>query len=75
MSKKIFRGVLTMGENIYQQGKIIERFGSSYLIEKVYQVSDEYMKKHNLCYKNRVTLRKLKGENGMKKMDFALTVQ
>ena len=58
---------------MYIQGAEIERFGSIYLVEKVYELSDEYMAEHNLCYKKRVTLRKLSGENGLDKEDFAIS--
>jgi hypothetical protein len=57
----------------YIKGEKINQFDSVYLVENVYQISDEYMKKHDLYYKNRVTLRKLSGENGLDRMDFAIT--
>ncbi|ALS22266.1 hypothetical protein [Paenibacillus naphthalenovorans] len=57
----------------YVKGEIVEQFGSLYLIENVYQLSDEYMKKHDLYHKNRVTLIKISGINGMDRLDFAIT--
>ena len=56
-----------------KEGEKIILFGSEYLVEKTYRLSDEEMKKHDLIHRNRVTLRKLSGENGLYKMDFANT--
>ncbi|MCY9763521.1 hypothetical protein M5X06_00380 [Paenibacillus alvei] len=56
----------------YVKGETIEQFGSTYLVEDVYQLSDEYMKLHSLVHKNRVTLKKVSGENGLEKLDFAI---
>lgn len=64
---------LSGGISMFIQGETVERFGSLYLVEKVYQITEEYMKKHNLYYKDRVTLKKLFGENGPAVMDFAIT--
>lgn len=55
------------------QGHNIILWDSEYLVEKVYEVSDELMKRHNLFYKNRVTLKKINGENGPDMLDFAIT--
>jgi hypothetical protein len=56
----------------YVQGNIITMWGSEYRVEKVYEMPDEVMKRHNLFYKNRVTLKKISGENGPETMDFAI---
>lgn len=55
----------------YVEGEIVEQFGSTYRVEKVYQVSDAYMEEHDLHHKNRVALKKVKG-NGSDDMDFAI---
>lgn len=69
--KAILKELSTL-EGVYIQGEEVERFGSVYLVERVYQLTDEYMKQHELYNKNRVTLVKIKGENGMDRMDFAI---
>ncbi|WP_088186389.1 hypothetical protein [Desulfosporosinus sp. FKA] len=58
---------------MFIQGETIEKFGSLYLVEKVYELSDEFMKKYNLAHKKRVTLKKLRGENGPETDDFAIS--
>lgn len=58
---------------MYIEGKKIERYGSIYFVERVYEISDEYMKKYNLIHKKRVTLMKLSGKNGSDKEDFAIS--
>lgn len=63
------------GQPVFIQGKVIEWCGSQYLVEMVYQVSDRYMKKHELYYKNRVRLRKISGENGLDVQDFAIATE
>lgn len=57
----------------YIKGETVERFGSTYIVENVYELSDEHMKKHILYYRNRVTLVKISGENGAEKLDFAIS--
>ena len=58
---------------IYTEGdKITHENGSVYLVEKVYQITEDYMRKYDLYYKNRVKLVKLSGE-GIDSMDFAVT--
>ncbi|EGW38379.1 hypothetical protein DOT_3772 [Desulfosporosinus sp. OT] len=47
--------------------------GSIYFVEKVYELSDDYMRKHNLYYKKRVRLKKISGENGLDIEDFAIS--
>ena len=46
--------------------------GSVYKVDNVYEISNEYMKQHNLYHKNRITLSKVKGK-GMEEVDFAIT--
>lgn len=57
----------------YIQGEKVTLFDSTYYVEKVYQLTADYMKLHDLYYRNRVTLRKISGENGLDTMDFAIT--
>jgi len=54
------------------EGDLVTRGESVYLVEKIYQISDEYMKQHDLYHKTRVTLTKISGD-GVDRMDFALT--
>lgn len=58
---------------VYIVGNEVELFGSVYLVERLYTVSDEYMRDNGIKHKARVTLRKIKGENGLEEMDFAIT--
>lgn len=57
----------------FVKGETVEQFGSKYIVENVYQLSDEYMKEHDLYYRNRITLVKIEGVNGLDRMDFAIT--
>lgn len=57
----------------YVKGETVEQFGSKYKVENVYHLSDEYMKEHDLYHKNRVTLVKIEGVDGMDRMDFAIS--
>lgn len=56
----------------YIVGEKVNMCDSVYLVEKVYSLTDEEMKKHNLYHRNRVTLKKLEGVNGLEKLDFAI---
>jgi hypothetical protein len=56
---------------MFQEGRTVESFGSIYQVEKIYEVTDGEMQKYNLYHRRRVTLRKIKGENGTDVMDFA----
>jgi len=56
----------------YHIGATIERYGSLYRVERAYQLSDEYMKEHELYYKNRITIVKVSGVNGLDKYDYAV---
>lgn len=59
---------------MYKIGDKVKMFNNTiYKVVDIYQVSEEYMKEHNLIYKNRITLEKIKGE-GSSKLDFALDV-
>lgn len=59
---------------MYKIGDKVKMFNNTiYKVVDIYQVSEEYMKEHNLIYKNRITLEKIKGE-GPSKLDFALDV-
>ncbi|WP_157998472.1 hypothetical protein [Desulfosporosinus sp. OT] len=53
--------------------KKLRDLGSIYFVEKVYELSDDYMRKHNLYYKKRVRLKKISGENGLDIEDFAIS--
>lgn len=43
-----------------------------YKVVNIYQITNEYMEQHNLYHKNRITLKKIKGE-GQDQLDFAFT--
>ncbi len=55
-------------------GDKIKMHGDSiYKVTNIYQLTDDYMKKHNLIHKKRIALEKLEGE-GQEKLDFAFRV-
>lgn len=64
---------VTVGK--YAEDAIITRFESLYLVERVYQLSDEEMQSKELYHRNRVTLRKLAGVNGLPREDFAINLE
>ena len=53
------------------EGEQVTLGDSIYKVEKIYQLSNEHMKKYDLYHKTRVTLTKVSG-NGIDKMDSAL---
>jgi hypothetical protein len=55
-----------------KKGDILEMFGSEYIVENVYQLSDDEMTKNNLVHRNRITLVKKSGEKGGDRLDFAI---
>ena len=55
---------LKIGDTVYM-------YNGSYEVSNIYQISEEYMKEHNLCYKNRITLKCIK--NGEIR-DFAIPI-
>jgi hypothetical protein len=56
----------------YKIGQVIEKYGSIYVVENIYQLTDKEMKKHNLIHKNRIRLKKIEGVNGSNVEDYAL---
>jgi len=57
----------------YVKGNKVERFGSVYVVERVYSLTDKEMKERNLKHRERVTLKKIKGTNGDDILDYAIT--
>lgn len=56
---------------MYTEGQIVNQFGSEYLVERVWQVTDEEMERFDFYYRTRVRLVKINGKNGMGIMEFA----
>jgi hypothetical protein len=62
-------------QDTYTEGNIINRCDSIYLVERVYELSDEHMKEYNLYYRKRAVLTKIFGVNGVDREDIALPHQ
>lgn len=58
---------------MYIKGEIVDLFGSKYLVQDVYRISDEEIKEYELIHKNRVVLVKVSGINGMDIMQFGIS--
>mgnify|MGYP000912027479 CR=1 FL=1 len=58
---------------MYIEGEMIYQFGSLYLTQKVYQLTDEEMEKFDLYHRTRVKLVKISGENSMDVMEFGIS--
>lgn len=56
----------------YELGQEVEHFGSVYVVERLYSLTDAEMKAHNLYHRNRITIRKVSGVYGLPSYDNAL---
>lgn len=59
---------------MYELGQELHQFGSVYVVEDLYELSDDEMRQYSLVFKRRVTLRKVSGEHGLERYDFAVTL-
>lgn len=61
--------------NMYKLNQQVEQFGSIYMVDRIYSLTDEEMRINNLIHRKRITLRKISGVNGLEVYDFALPTQ
>jgi hypothetical protein len=57
----------------YVKNSTISQFGSEYIVQSVYKLTEKFMSEAGLVHPNRVTLRKVKGVNGGEILDSAIS--
>lgn len=57
----------------YQLNQEVQQFGSTYIVARLYSLTDEEIIKYEATFRNRVTLHKISGDKGSDIYDFGLS--